>query len=50
MAEEIAPPKPLKWVGDSRKKIQRFPEPVKDKIGHALWVLRKAESIARQSR
>jgi phage-related protein len=28
----------VKWVGDSRKKIQRFPESVKDKIGHALWV------------
>lgn len=31
-------PKPLRWVGDSRKRIQRFPEPVKDEIGHALWM------------
>jgi phage-related protein len=33
-----ARPKPLRWVGDSRKQIQRFPEPVKDEIGQALWV------------
>jgi phage-related protein len=33
-----ARPKPLRWVGDSRKQIQRFPEPVKDEIGLALWV------------
>lgn len=31
-------PKPLRWVGDSRKQIQHFPEPVKDQVGHALWV------------
>lgn len=38
MTEEAAPaPKPLRWVGDSRKQIQRFPEPVKDGIGLALW-------------
>lgn len=38
MADADARPKPLRWVGDSRKQIQRFPEPVKDEIGQALWV------------
>lgn len=38
MADADARPKPLRWVGDSRKQIQRFPEPVKDEMGQALWV------------
>jgi phage-related protein len=38
MADADARPKPLRWVGDSRKQVQRFPEPVKDQVGHALWV------------
>jgi phage-related protein len=38
MPEAALPPKPLRWVGDSRKQIQQFPEPAKDAIGHALWV------------
>jgi phage-related protein len=33
--------RPLRWVGDSRKQIQRFPEPVKDQVGQALWVAQK---------
>jgi phage-related protein len=42
MAEDEAPvAKPLRWVGDSRKQIQRFPEPVKDEIGHALWIAQR---------
>lgn len=38
MADGDARPKPLRWVGDSRKQIQGFPEPVKDQVGQALWV------------
>lgn len=30
--------RPLRWVGDSRKQIGRFPETVKDEMGHALWI------------
>lgn len=31
-------PRPLRWVGDSRKQLRRFPEAVKDEMGHALWL------------
>ena len=30
--------KPLWWVGSSRKDLRRFPEEVKDAIGHALHI------------
>jgi phage-related protein len=30
--------RPLFWVGSSRKDLREFPEPVKDVIGHALFV------------
>lgn len=30
--------KPLFWVGSSRKDLRGFPEPVKDVIGHALFI------------
>lgn len=30
-------PKALIWIGDSRRRLQAFPEPVKDEIGYALW-------------
>ena len=32
------PTKPLFWVGSSRKDLRGFPEPVKDIIGHALFI------------
>jgi len=32
------PTKPLFWVGSSRKDLRGFPEPVKDVIGHALFI------------
>ena len=30
--------KPLFWVGSSRKDLREFPEPVKDIVGHALFI------------
>ena len=30
--------RPLFWVGSSRKDLRAFPEPVKDVIGHALFI------------
>jgi phage-related protein len=30
--------RPLFWVGSSRKDLREFPEPVKDVIGHALFI------------
>ena len=30
--------KPLRWVGSSREDLRRFPEEVKDLVGHALHV------------
>jgi phage-related protein len=30
--------KPLSWVGSSRKDLKEFPDPVKDVIGHALFI------------
>ena len=30
--------RPLRWIGDSRRQIKRFPESVKDEMGYALWI------------
>ena len=35
------PLKPLIWIGSSRKDFQEFPDPVKDKMGYALFVAQK---------
>jgi phage-related protein len=32
------PTRPLFWVGSSRRDLREFPEPVKDVIGHALFI------------
>jgi phage-related protein len=32
------PVKPLFWVGSSRRDLREFPEPVKDVVGHALFI------------
>ena len=31
------------WMGSSRKDVKRFPEDVKDEIGHALWLAQCGE-------
>ena len=30
-------PKPVEWVGSSKEDIKKFPDPVKDRIGFALY-------------
>jgi phage-related protein len=32
------PTKPLFWVGSARKDLKELPEPVKDLMGHALFI------------
>jgi len=31
-------PKPLIWIGSSRKDLREFPEDVQHRIGYALWI------------
>ena len=40
MTEE-PPFKPLIWVGSSRKDFGEFPDPVKDRMGYALYVAQR---------
>jgi phage-related protein len=35
--EEEKPPKPVRWIGSSRDDLRVFPEPVKRRVGGALW-------------
>jgi len=35
---ETAQPKPLVWIGSSRKDLKTFPEEVQDLLGYALYV------------
>src|SRR5262245_19671746 len=42
MPDDGAPTRPLRWMGDSRKQIGRFPEPVKDEMGYALWIAQQS--------
>jgi phage-related protein len=35
--EEEKPPKPVHWIGSSRDDLRAFPEPVKRRVGGALW-------------
>jgi len=35
--------KPLKWVGSSLKDLRKFPEEVKDDMGHALLIVQRGE-------
>ena len=40
MTEE-PPFKPVIWVGSSRKDFGKFPDPVKDRMGYALYVVQQ---------
>lgn len=31
-------PKPLIWIGSSRKDLREFPEDVRHRMGYALWI------------
>lgn len=35
--DALATPKPLRWVGSSRKEVQAFPDEVRKTVGFALW-------------
>ena len=37
MAGDEAEPKPVRWIGSSRDDVREFPEPVRLRIGAALW-------------
>ncbi len=43
-------PKPLVWIGSSRKDLKSFPEDVRDLFGYALYVPRWAASTPMRSR
>lgn len=36
-SQNDAPPKPVTWLGDSRRVVRSFPEEVKDDVGTALF-------------
>jgi phage-related protein len=33
--------KPVIWVGSSRKDLRKFPEPVQDHMGYALYIAQR---------
>ena len=35
--EDEKPPKPVRWIGSSRDDLRILPEPVKRRVGGALW-------------
>ena len=37
-------PKNVQWVGDSKERLQAFPEPVRKDIGHALYRVQIGET------
>ena len=37
MDQALTPPRKVQWVGDSKQRLQDFPEPVRKDIGHALY-------------
>ncbi len=40
---EAEPPKPLTWVGSSKRDYLRFPDQVQDDMGYALYVAQMGE-------
>ena len=44
MDQEITTPRNVRWVGDSRERLQTFPEPVRKDIGHALYRVQIGET------
>lgn len=37
VAEDEPQPKPVRWIGSSRDDVRAFPEPVRLRVGGALW-------------
>lgn len=40
---KVEPPKPLTWVGSSKRDYLRFPDQVQDDMGYALYVAQMGE-------
>ena len=38
---DVAPLKPVRWVGSSRRDVQAFPDAVQDHLGYALYVAQR---------
>ena len=45
MDQEITTPRPVQWVGDSRERLQAFPEPVRKEIDLIKRRLRRAKEM-----
>ena len=44
MDQALTPPRNVAWVGDSKQRLQTFPEPVRKDIGHALYRVQIGET------
>ena len=44
MDQKRSTPKNVQWVGDSKERLQAFPEPVRKDIGHALYRVQIGET------
>ena len=44
MEQEITIPRNVQWVGDSKERLQAFPEQVRKDIGHALYRVQIGET------
>ena len=44
MEQEVTTPRNVQWVGDSKERLQAFPEPVRKDIGHALYRVQIGET------
>jgi len=45
--------KPVRWMGDSRRRLREFPDAVRFEIGHALYqagILHNPPALSLQSR
>jgi len=49
MPEAALPPKPLRWVGDSRKRISNFRNPQRTPLATRYGSRKRAASIVRQN-
>ncbi len=44
MGQETTTPRNVQWIGDSKERLQTFPEPVRKDIGHALYRVQIGET------
>ncbi len=41
--------KNIVWIGSSREELKKFPEPIKDEIGYAIYRAREGKNTTKQS-